>query len=164
MIGGLQGDFGDLDNKYLKQNIPKYRWQISGNFRRTLQHCAKWLLSHPGRRYQMIRIRPSGEVENASSPIRLLHSGCEHPGGKCAAAGCKWPQPDAKCRRASRYKWRQSNTNGGAHPGVNGGSRVQFLPGYVVQMPSDGVSRRTIQVYSLYFGFQRTLLNLILLW
>ena len=24
MIGGLQGDFGDLDNKYLKQNIPKY--------------------------------------------------------------------------------------------------------------------------------------------
>ena len=24
MIGGLQGDFGDLDNKYLKQNISKY--------------------------------------------------------------------------------------------------------------------------------------------
>ena len=24
MIGELQGDFGDLDNKYLKQNIPKY--------------------------------------------------------------------------------------------------------------------------------------------
>ena len=23
MIGGLQGDFGDLDNKYLKQNISK---------------------------------------------------------------------------------------------------------------------------------------------
>ena len=25
MIGGLQGEFGDLDIKYLKQNIPKYR-------------------------------------------------------------------------------------------------------------------------------------------
>ena len=24
MISGLQGEFGDLDNKYLKQNIPKY--------------------------------------------------------------------------------------------------------------------------------------------
>ena len=24
MIGGLQGDFGDLDIKYLKQNISKY--------------------------------------------------------------------------------------------------------------------------------------------
>ena len=24
MIGGLQGEFGDLDNKYLKQNISKY--------------------------------------------------------------------------------------------------------------------------------------------
>ena len=24
MIGGLQGDLGDLDNKYLKQNISKY--------------------------------------------------------------------------------------------------------------------------------------------
>ena len=24
MIGGLQGDFWDLDNKYQKQNIPKY--------------------------------------------------------------------------------------------------------------------------------------------
>ena len=23
MIGGLQGDFGNLDIKYLKQNIPK---------------------------------------------------------------------------------------------------------------------------------------------
>ena len=24
MIGGLQGEFGDLDIKYLKKNIPKY--------------------------------------------------------------------------------------------------------------------------------------------
>ena len=34
MIGGLQGEFGDLDIKYLKQNISKCRSQISGNFRR----------------------------------------------------------------------------------------------------------------------------------
>ena len=34
MICGLQGEFGDLDIKYLKQNISKCRSQISGSFRR----------------------------------------------------------------------------------------------------------------------------------
>ena len=34
MIGGLQGEFGDLDIKYLKQNISKCWSQISGSFRR----------------------------------------------------------------------------------------------------------------------------------
>ena len=34
MIGGLQGEFGDLDIKYLKQNISKCQSQISGSFRR----------------------------------------------------------------------------------------------------------------------------------
>ena len=34
MIGGLQGEFEDLDIKYLKQNISKCRLQISGSFRR----------------------------------------------------------------------------------------------------------------------------------
>ena len=55
MIGGLQGEFGDLDIKYLKQNIPKYLkmsvgnisrcWsEISGSFRRTPRHCATFCL------------------------------------------------------------------------------------------------------------------------
>ena len=34
MIGGLQGEFGDLDIKYVKQKISKCRLQISGSFRR----------------------------------------------------------------------------------------------------------------------------------
>ena len=34
MIGGLQGEFGDLDNKYLKQNITRCRSEISGSFKR----------------------------------------------------------------------------------------------------------------------------------
>ena len=34
MIGGLQGEFRDLDIKYLKQKISKCRSQISGSFRR----------------------------------------------------------------------------------------------------------------------------------
>ena len=39
MIGGLQGDFGDLDNKYLNQNISGCRSEISGSFKRTPLHC-----------------------------------------------------------------------------------------------------------------------------
>ena len=34
MIGGLQGEFGDLDIKYLKQNISKSQLEILGSFRR----------------------------------------------------------------------------------------------------------------------------------
>ena len=37
MIGGLQGDFGDLDIKYLKKNISKCRSHISRSFRKTPQ-------------------------------------------------------------------------------------------------------------------------------
>ena len=34
MIGGLQGEFADLDNKYLKKNIPKYLKMSVGNIRK----------------------------------------------------------------------------------------------------------------------------------
>ena len=34
MIGGLQGGFGDLDIKYLKQNISRCWSEISGSFRK----------------------------------------------------------------------------------------------------------------------------------
>ena len=40
MIGGLQGDFGDLDNKYLKQNIPKYLKMSVGNIRKLQENTA----------------------------------------------------------------------------------------------------------------------------
>ena len=46
MIGGLQGEFGDLDIKYLKQNISKSRSKISGSFRRNSAALCKmetWL-------------------------------------------------------------------------------------------------------------------------
>ena len=70
MIGGLQGEFGDLDIKYLKQNISKCRSEISGSFRRTPQHCILRENS-PGKRYQRIRTCLTGEVETSFSPIRL---------------------------------------------------------------------------------------------
>ena len=57
MIGGLQGDFGDLDNKYLKQNIPKYLKMSVGNIRKLQENTAAlcnilpsaW--SDPGKRH-----------------------------------------------------------------------------------------------------------------
>ena len=79
MIGGLQGDFGDLDIKYLKQNISKCRSQISGSFRRTLRHCAKWLRNSLGKRYQRIRICLIEEVETPSFPIWICLPDVKHP-------------------------------------------------------------------------------------
>ena len=40
MIGGLQGDFGDLDIKYLKQNILKYLKMSVGNIRKLQENTA----------------------------------------------------------------------------------------------------------------------------
>ena len=79
MIGGLQGDFGDLNIKYLKQNISKCRSHISGSFIRTSRHCAKWLRNSLGKRYQMIRICLTGEVETPSFPIRRQAPNVKYP-------------------------------------------------------------------------------------
>ena len=43
MVGGLQGEEWKFIQKYLKKNIQKCRSQLSGSFRRTPVHCAKWL-------------------------------------------------------------------------------------------------------------------------
>ena len=109
MIGGLRGEFGDLDIKYLKQNISKCRSHISGSFRRTPRHYAKWLLYSPGKRYrhcakwlrnspgkcyqhyakwlrnspgkgyQRIRICLTEEVETPSFPIRICLPDVKYP-------------------------------------------------------------------------------------
>ena len=84
MIGGLQGENGDLDIKYLKQNISKCRSQISGSFRRTPRHYAKWLRNSPGKRYQRIRICLIGEVEMPSSLIRRQAPDVKYPDGMTA--------------------------------------------------------------------------------
>ena len=80
------GHIGNLDIKYLKQNISKCRSPISGSFRRTPRHCAKWLRNSPGKRYRhcakwlrnspskryrRIRVCLTGEVETPSFPIQI---------------------------------------------------------------------------------------------
>ena len=87
MIGGLQGDFGDLNIKYLKKNISKYlkkniskcRLHISGSFRRTPRHCAEWLRNSPGERYQQIRICLTREVDTPSFPILRQAPNVKYP-------------------------------------------------------------------------------------
>ena len=136
MIGWLQREFGYLYNKYLKQNISGCRSEISGSFRRTLQLCnilpSVW--SDPGkfhggsghgwsRKLKCLLSHPdmfAGWSWNASFPIRILNSGC-HPGVDAA--------PDV---------------SGGSlipdviHPDGNGGSQMEFLPGW--KSYPDGIS------------------------
>ena len=74
MIGELQGDFGDLDKKYLKQNIPKYLNMSVENIRKLQENTAALYTERrtlAGKRYQKVRICLSGEVEASFSPIRL---------------------------------------------------------------------------------------------
>ena len=87
MIGGLQGAFVDLVIKYLKQNISKCRSHISGSFRRTPRHYAKWLRNSPSKRFQKIRICLTGEVETPSSPIRRQAPDAKYPEKVCV--GCE---------------------------------------------------------------------------
>ena len=101
MIGGLQGDFGDLDIKYLKKNISKCWSHISESFRRTPRHCAKWLRNSPSKRYQRIRICLTGEVETPSSPIRRQAPDVKYPekverrkGDRLRVQGVGTPPPD----------------------------------------------------------------------
>nr|CAN80667.1 hypothetical protein VITISV_000969 [Vitis vinifera] len=73
----------------VQKNISKCQSHIFGSFRRTPRHCAKWLRNSPGKRYQRIRIRLTGEVETPSSPIRVEFrrsriSDVRHPGGMSA--------------------------------------------------------------------------------
>ena len=73
MIGGLQGEFGDLDNKYLKQNIPKYLKMSVGNIRKLQENITSLYNERKTLRVsaQRIRICLTGEVEMSFSPIWL---------------------------------------------------------------------------------------------
>ena len=77
MIGGLQREFGDLDIKYLKQNISKSRSEISGSFNRTPRHCAK----NGCESLRVSAIRGSGHVWPGKLKRLLSHptsgAGCE---------------------------------------------------------------------------------------
>ena len=57
MIGGLQGEFGDLDIKYLKINISKCRSHISGSFKRKPWHCGHQISKEKYLKMLVVHIR-----------------------------------------------------------------------------------------------------------
>ena len=85
MIGGLQGDFGDLDNKYLKQNIPKYLKMSVENIRKLQENIAalyterKTLLVNAFRRSRYVYLK---KLKCPPLPF-----GCEISGCKMSAHG-----------------------------------------------------------------------------
>ena len=85
MISGLQGDFGDLDNKYLKQNIPKYLKISVGNIRKVQENTAA--LYTERKTLQVSVIKRSGYVYLEKLKRPPLPSGCEIFGCKMSAHG-----------------------------------------------------------------------------
>ena len=78
MIGGLQGEFGDLDIK-ISQNISivgRTYLKASKEHRDTMQY---WLRNSPGERCRWIRICLIVEVETPSFPIRICLPDVKHP-------------------------------------------------------------------------------------
>ena len=85
MIGRLQGEFGDLDNKYLKQNIPKYLKMSVGSIRKVQENTAA--LYTKRKTLQVSVIRRSGYVYPEKLKRPPLPSGYEISGCKMSAHG-----------------------------------------------------------------------------
>ena len=97
MIGGLQGEFGDLDIKYLKQNIPKYLKMSIENIRKLQENTVA--LYTERKTLQVSAIRRSGYVYPEKLKRPPLLSGCEISGCKMSAHGI----PDVKCPAPPSY-------------------------------------------------------------
>ena len=145
MIGGLQGEFGDLDIKYLKQNISKFQSDISGSFRRTPRHCAE--------KYLKMSV---GHIEKLQdNTVALYENGCETLRvSAIRGSGYVWPGklkrpllPSGIKRRMRniRMECRQSKIPNVRHPGGMCDATAHVSP------PFDGVSGRI--PYSLHSGF-----------
>ena len=85
MIGGLQGEFRNLDNKYLKQNIPKYLKISVENIRKVQENTAA--LYTERKTLQVSIIRMSGYVYPEKSKRPPLLSGYRISGCKMSAHG-----------------------------------------------------------------------------
>ena len=99
MIGGLQGEFGDLDIKYLKQNISRCRSEISGSFRRNSA-----ALSTERKTLQVSATRGSGHVCRGKLKRPPLPSGCEISGCEMSADGIPPLGWNELCRKGNRLR------------------------------------------------------------
>ena len=101
MIGGLQEDFGDLDNKYLKQNIPKYLRMSVENIRKLQENSAALYTERKTLRVSAIRGSEHVYPEKLKRPP--LPSGCEISGeGGMSAGQNSSPRWNELCRKGDR--------------------------------------------------------------
>ena len=86
MIGGLQGEFGDLDIKYLKQNIPKYLKNVSRKYQEASgEH--RGIVQNGCETLRVSAVKGSGHICPGKLKRPPLPSGCEISGCKMSAHG-----------------------------------------------------------------------------
>nr|CAN71262.1 hypothetical protein VITISV_014447 [Vitis vinifera] len=159
--GGLQGEFGDLDIKYLKQNISRCRSEISGSFKRNSVALCK--NGCPGNLNCRLRMLSGGrnfgyEISGEGGMSAGLNSS---PGGMSYAAR-RYPEqlhPDSPRGHAARslsgfpqgeaHNTREHHTpdNSISYPDMLSGSLTNVSkPCYSpYSPPSDGVSGRPVR-------------------
>ena len=149
MIGGVQGDFGDLDNKYLKQNIPKYLKMSVGNIRKLQENTAA--LYTERKTLWVSVIRRSGYVYPEKLKRPPLPSGCDISGCKMSMHGI----PDVKCPAPLGYPDQ-------FHPDSPSGKTAQCYPdspsGKAVQCYLDSLSGKVVQCYPDFLREKHTAL------
>nr|CAN75864.1 hypothetical protein VITISV_026892 [Vitis vinifera] len=146
------GEFGDFDIKYLKQNISKCRSQISGSFRRNTATLCKNICETLRLKRSLL---PSGvkipDVKHLGGMAAQQNSGCDTS---------RWNGGDNRILDVIHLGWKVAKPDVMAAAGWNsypGGMSYDSRPG--------GMSRIPYSLYSEFaYGFQRTLLNLGLLW
>ena len=107
MIGGLQGDFGDLDNKYLKQNISKYPKMSVANIRELQENTAALCKMAAFPSGQTLSDDPDTSVRKVETPplpsgvripdVNIRVESARQPGVNGSSRGVNW-------RRASECK------------------------------------------------------------
>ena len=166
--------------KYLKMSV--------GNIRKLQENTAivYWEKNSPGKRYQRIQTCLTGEVETSSSPIRRQASDVKYsekvecqpdeilgvrypdsPRGHVARSPIRTPS-----RRSTRHSRTSLPDNSISYPDMLSGSLTKVSkPCYVIPTACHSPRFAAISMVCpgalsghLCYGFQRTLLNLGLLW
>ena len=144
MIGGLQGEFGDLDIKYLKQNIPKYLKMSVGNIKKLQENTAA--LYTERKTLQVSVIRRSGYVY----PKKLKRP---PPPSSCEISGCKMSTHGMSSSPIRlwdiRMRWNASWIEFFPVCKVQGllSRRTRSVQGYPDQLHLDSPNRKAAQCY-----------------
>ena len=170
MVGGLQGEEWKFIQKYLKKNISKCRSQLSGSLRRTLVHCAKWL-----RNFRSKRTRFSQPCKNLPSAWSDLLAMAVTPSFQLQIMHRSKHWIANFLRFKTTYRMHKLNSRKCSKSGWNDCHQEYFMAGSsLLPLLAFRIClwQRTLKLRFFMFlsfpllchGFQRTLLNLGLLW